>query len=87
MNIDGYTAAVAGAETAQEVCDRLTAAGFEATVQDESVVVDGGEATVNSDGGTNQIGDEFFLWAISGSDGELIRNVARGPSGSCPPRH
>lgn len=86
-SIDGYTAAVAGAETAHEVCDRLNAAGHPATVQEESVVIDGGQATVHSDGGTNKIGLSFYLWCIYGQDGALIRCVARGPHGSCPPAH
>ncbi|MCV7314718.1 hypothetical protein H7J77_04085 [Mycolicibacillus parakoreensis] len=85
MNIDGCVAAVAGAETLEEVGERLTAAGFQATVQDEELIVDDGAATVRADGGTNQIGHEFFLWCIYGDDGELSRCVARGPHGSCPP--
>lgn len=87
MNADGYTAAIAGAETAQEACDRLNAAGHEATVQDESLIIDGGKATVTAFEGTNQIGDRFYLWCIHDQDGELSRCVPRGPHGSCPPRH
>jgi hypothetical protein len=87
VNADGYTAAIAGAETAQEACDRLNAAGHQATVQDESLVIDGGQATVSSYEGTNKIGDRFYLWCIHDQDGGLIRCVPRGPHGSCPPRH
>lgn len=87
MNTDGYTAAIAGAETAQDVCDRLMAAGYQATVDDESVVIDDGQVTANSYEGINKTGDRFYLWCIRNADGELIRCVARGPSGSCPPRH
>jgi hypothetical protein len=86
VNADGYTAAIAGAETAQEACDRLNAAGHEATVQDESLVIDGGQATVTHYEGTNQIGDRFYLWCIHDQDGELTRCVARGPQGSVPPQ-
>ena len=86
MNTDGYTAAIAGTETAQEACDRLNAAGHEAVVQDESVVVDGGKATVSPFEGINQIGDHFFLWCITNQNGELDQCVARGPNGSCKPR-
>ncbi|ODR04628.1 hypothetical protein BHQ15_16885 [Mycolicibacillus koreensis] len=85
VNIDGCVAAVAGAETLEQACERLTAAGFQAVVHDEQLVVDDGAATVQADGGTNQIGHEFFLWSIDGQDGEWSRCVARGPHGSCPP--
>lgn len=87
MNADGYTGAIAGAETAQDACDRLIAAGFQAMVRDESVVVDDGQVTVSSYEGTNKIGDRFYLWCIRTADGELVRCAARGPNGSCPPRH
>lgn len=87
MNADGYAAAIAGAETAQDACDRLKAAGHQATVQDESLVIDDGQATASAFEGTNKIGDHFYLWCIRDQDGELTRCVARGPSGSCPPRH
>lgn len=86
MNADGYSAAIAGAETAQDVCDRLNAAGHQATLQDESVVIDGGQVTVSPFEGTNKTNDQFFLWCIHDQGGELIGCVARGPSGSCPPR-
>jgi hypothetical protein len=86
MNIDGYTAAIAGVETAQDACDRLGAAGYRAAVQGESLVIDDGEATVNSHEGTNLTRDRFSLWCIYDKDGELMRCVARGPQGSCPPR-
>lgn len=86
MDIDGYVAAIAGAETAQEACERLTGAGYQATVQDETVVIDDGTATAKADGGINKINDEFFLWCIYDQTGELSRCVARGPHGSCPPR-
>jgi hypothetical protein len=87
VNTDEYTAAIAGAETAQDACDRLNSAGHEATVQDESVVVDGGQATVKPYEGTNKIGDRFYLWCIHDQDDELTRCVPRGPNGSCPPRN
>lgn len=85
MDIDGYTAAVAGAETAQEVCDRLNGAGYTAAMQDGSVLIDDGQVTVRSDGGINKIGHEFFLWCMYDQHDELLRCVARGPRGSCPP--
>ncbi|HET9875057.1 MAG TPA: hypothetical protein VFQ37_04755 [Mycobacterium sp.] len=87
VNADGYSAVIAGAETAQDACDRLNAAGHQATVQDESLVIDGGQATATPFEGVNQIGDHFYLWCIRDQDGELTRCVARGPKGSCPPRH
>lgn len=87
MNADGYIAAIAGTETAQEAADRLSAAGHEATVDGESLVIDGGQATVNKFEGTNQIGDRFYLWCIYDDAGELTLCVPRGPHGSCPPRH
>jgi hypothetical protein len=87
VNADGYTAAIGGTETAQEACDRLNAAGHQATVQDESLVIDDGQATVKAFEGINQIGDRFYLWCIFDQDGELSRCVPRGPHGSCPPRH
>lgn len=87
MNADGYAAAIAGAETVQDACERVNAAGHQATVQDESLVIDDGQATVSAFEGTNKIGDRFYLWCIHDSDGELTRCVPRGPNGSCPPRH
>lgn len=87
MNANGYTAAIAGAETAQDACDRLQAAGYQATVQDESLVIDGGQASASAFEGVNQIGDHFFLWCINDQSGELVVCVPRGPQGSCPPRH
>jgi hypothetical protein len=83
----GYTAAIAGAQTAQDACDRLNAAGFSAAVQDESLVIDGGKATASPYEGVNKIGDHFYLWCIQDQSGELSHCVARGPHGSCPPRH
>ncbi|HEU0189867.1 MAG TPA: hypothetical protein VFR17_01145 [Mycobacterium sp.] len=85
MNADGYTAAIAGAETAQDACDRLNAAGHQATVQDDSLVIDDGQATAGPFEGTNKIGDKFYLWCINDQNGELVRCVPRGPRGSCPP--
>lgn len=87
MNADGYGAVIAGAETTEDVCDRLTAAGHQATVQNGSVVIDDGQATASPFEGINMIGDHFFLWCIRDQDGELTRCVPRGPKGSCPPRH
>lgn len=87
MNANGYTAAIAGAETAQEACDRLTAAGCEATVDGDSLIIDGGQATASAFEGVNKIGDQFFLWCIHDQNGELVMCVPRGPQGSCPPRH
>lgn len=87
MNANGYTAAIAGAETAQDACDRLTAAGYEAAVEGESLVIAGGQATASAFEGVNMIGDHFFLWCINDQNGELICCVPRGPQGSCPPRH
>lgn len=87
MNADGYAAAIAGAETVQDVCDRLNAAGHQAEVQGESLVIDDGQATASAFEGTNKIGDQFYLWCIHDQDGELTRCVPRGPNGSCPPRH
>lgn len=86
MNVDGYAAVIAGAETAQEACDRLNTAGHQATVQDESLVIDDGQARVDSYEGTNKTRDQFYLWCIYDQGGELMRCVARGPKGSCPPR-
>lgn len=86
-NIDACTAAVAGAQTADEACERLGAAGYEATVQGESVIIGDGAAKASPFEGVNQIGDAFFLWCLHDRDGELVRCVPRGPSGSCPPRH
>ena len=85
MDIDRYIAAIAGTEIAQDACDRLTAAGFAASVQGETVVIDEGKATATPFEGVNKIGDHFFLWCITDSSGELIRCAARGPRGSCPP--
>lgn len=85
--LDTYTAALAGAQTAEQACERLGAAGCPATVQDESVVIDGGEAKASPFEGVNQIGDAFFLWCLHDRGGDLVRCVARGPQGSCPPRH
>ncbi|MEB3068559.1 hypothetical protein [[Mycobacterium] vasticus] len=85
--IDTYTAALAGAQTAQEACDRLSAAGFAASVAGDSVTVDDGEITAEPFEGVNKIGDAFYLWCLRDSGGELARCVARGPQGSCPPRH
>ena len=87
VNADGYAAAIAGTETAQEACDRLNAAGHPATVQDESIVIDGGQATASPFEGVNQIGDHFYLWCIHDQNVELTLCVPRGPHGSCPPRH
>lgn len=87
MEIDGYAAVIAGAETVEDARDRLDAAGHEATVQDGSLIMDNGQWTVSSYEGTNRIGDRFYLWCIHDQDGELSRCVARGPKGSCPPRH
>jgi hypothetical protein len=87
VDTEGYTAAIAGAETAQQACDLLNAAGHQAEVQDESLVVDGGQATVKPYDGTNKIGDPFHLWCIHDQDGELTRCVPRGPNGSCKPRN
>ncbi|RAU93375.1 hypothetical protein DQP56_19225 [Mycolicibacter senuensis] len=86
-NIDAYTAALAGAQTAEQACERLSAAGFLAATQDESVVIGDGEATARPFEGVNKIGDAFFLWCLHDRDGEIVRCVARGPQGSCPPRH
>lgn len=85
--IDAYSAAVAGAQTAEEASERLGAAGCTATVQGEAVVVDDGAVTASPFEGVNKIGDSFYLWCLRDSGGELIRCVARGPQGSCPPRH
>jgi hypothetical protein len=85
--IDAYTSALAGAQTTEEACDRLGAAGCAAAVQDESVVIGDGEATATPFEGVNQIGDAFYLWRLLDRDGELVRCVPRGPNGSCPPRH
>ena len=87
MNADGFIAALAGAADAQEAVDRLTAAGHQATVQDDSLVIDDGQATASPFEGVNQIGDHFFLWCIHDQAGELIGCVPRGKQGSCPPRH
>lgn len=85
--IDAYTAALAGAQTAEEACERLAAAGCAAAVEAESVLVDDGEVKAGPFEGVNKIGDTFYLWCLHGRDGELARCVARGPQGSCPPRH
>ena len=87
MNANEYIAAVAGADDAQEAVDRLTAAGHQAAVQDDSVVIDDGQATAKPFEGVNQIGDHFFLWCIHDQSGELVLCVPRGKQGSCPPRH
>ena len=87
MNADGYIPVIAGAETAQDACDRLNAAGHQAEVQGESLSVDGGQATVSPYEGTNKTGDQFFLWCIHDQSGTLQACVARGSQGSCPPRH
>ncbi|MGB5795407.1 MAG: hypothetical protein WBH51_06405 [Mycolicibacter algericus] len=86
-DLDTYTVAVAGAQTADEACERLSAAGCAAAVQDESVVIDDGEAKASPFEGVNKTGDAFFLWCLHARDGELLRCVPRGPQGSCPPRH
>lgn len=85
--IDTYTAALAGAQSAQEASERLSAAGCAASVAGESVVVDDGEITADPFEGVNKIGDTFYLWCLRDRGGELARCVARGPQGSCPPRH
>ena len=85
--IDTYTAAVAGAQTVEEACERLASAGCTTQLQDASIVIDDGEATASPFEGVNKIGDAFFLWCLHNRDGELARCVPRGPNGSCPPRH
>lgn len=85
--IDVYTVALAGTQTAEDACARLTAAGCGATMQDESVVIDDGEALASAFEGVNRIGDAFYLWCLHDRGGELARCVPRGPQGSCPPRH
>ncbi|MEB3023319.1 hypothetical protein [[Mycobacterium] crassicus] len=85
--IDAYTAVLAGAQTADEACQRLAAAGCTAAMEGESVVIDDGEAKASPFEGVNKIGDTFYLWCLNDAGGELIRCVARGPQGSCPPRH
>lgn len=85
--IDAYTAALAGTQTAAEACERLAAAGCAAAAEGESVIVDDGKVTASPFEGVNQIGDKFYLWCLNGQAGELVRCVARGPQGSCPPRH
>lgn len=87
MDADGYTAAIAGAETAQDACDRLSAAGHDATVQGDSLVIGGGQATASPFEGVNKVGDRFYLWCIRDQDGQLSRCAPRTPHGSCPPRH
>lgn len=87
MNADGYIAAIAGAQTAQDACDRLNAAGRASTVQGDTVIIDGGQATASPFEGVNKIGDHFYLWCIQNQDGALTYCVPRGPDGSCPPRH
>ena len=87
VNADSYSAAVAGADDAQEAVDRLTAAGRQATVQDDAVVIDDGQWTAKPFEGVNKIGDHFFLWCLHDQAGELVRCVPRGKQGSCPPRH
>jgi len=85
--IDAYTAALAGAQAAEEAAQRLAAAGCTAAAQGDSVVVDDGAVTASPFEGVNRIGDSFYLWCLRDSGGELIRCVPRGPQGSCPPRH
>ncbi len=85
--IDAYSAAVAGTQTAEEACERLAAAGYSAAAQGDAVVIDDGEVKASPFEGVNQIGDAFYLWCLHDGDGELVRCVPRGPSGSCPPRH
>lgn len=85
--VDRYTAALAGAQTPEEACERLGSAGCAATVQDGAVIIGDGEAKASAFEGVNQIGDAFFLWCLHDRDGELVRCVPRGPNGSCPPRH
>lgn len=85
--IDAYSAALAGAQTAEEAGERLGAAGCAAAVQGDTVVVDDGEVTASPFEGVNRIGDAFYLWCLRDSGGELARCVPRGPHGSCPPRH
>lgn len=84
-SIDAYTAALAGAQTAAQACERLAAAGYAAAADGDSVVIDGGEVTAGPFEGVNKIGDAFYLWCLRDRDGELVRCVARGPQGSCPP--
>lgn len=86
-NTDAYIGIIAGAETAQDACDRLTAAGYQATVDDASLVIDDGQATASPYESTNKLGDRFYLWCVHGHDGNLAGCVPRGPTGSCPPRH
>jgi hypothetical protein len=86
MNADEYVAVIAGAETAGDACDRLNAAGHQATVHDESLVVDDGQATITAYEGTNLTNDQFYLWCIYDQNGELQRCAARTATGSCPPR-
>jgi len=86
-DIDTFTVALAGAQTAEEGCERLSAAGCAAAVQGDSVVVDDGAMTSSPFEGVNKIGDTFYLWCLHDRGGELIRCVPRGPQGSCPPRH
>lgn len=86
-DIDTYTAALAGTQTAAEACERLSAVGCAAVVQGESVVIDDGAVTSSPFEGVNKIGDAFYLWCLHDRGGELSRCVPRGPQGSCPPRH
>lgn len=85
-DIDAYSTALAGTQTAEEACERLQAAGRAAAVQGETVLIDDGEAKASPFEGVNQIGDAFYLWCVHDRDGELVRCLPRGPHGSCPPR-
>ena len=87
MNANEYIAAIAGADDAQEACDRLTAAGHQAAVEDDAVVIGDGAAKAVPFEGVNQIGDHFFLWLVHDASDELVLCVPRGKQGSCPPRH
>lgn len=87
MDLDGYTGAIARTETAQEAGERLTDAGYQPVIDHGSLTIDDGQATVTPYDGVNQLGDRFSLWCIYDQSGELTRCVARGPDGSCPPRH
>jgi hypothetical protein len=87
VDIDVYTTALAGTQTAEEACERLGAAGCAAAVQGEAVVIADGEVTASPFEGVNKIGDAFYLWCLHDRDDQLVRCVPRGPHGSCPPRH
>lgn len=85
--LDAYTVALAGTQTAQEAADRLGAAGIATAVSGEEIVIDDGAATAAPFEGVNKTNDAFYLWCLRDAGGELLRCVARGPQGSCPPRH